>query len=155
MCAGIGTASLGAYADTSVLISVYTRDANSEEALGLFLGGHDRVLVTPFGETEFVNTIELLVFRRIIGASEAAGTLLDFERDLRAGSYLESRPVPTGSWQQAHVLSRRYTSQLGTRGMDVIHVALAIELGVQVFYTFDKDQAKLAKRAGLTVRPGR
>jgi predicted nucleic acid-binding protein len=39
--------------------------------------------------------------------------------------------------------------------MDVIHVAIAIEEGAQVFYTFDRLQKKLADRAGLTVRPRR
>jgi predicted nucleic acid-binding protein len=146
---------VNAYADTSVLISLYTRDDNSEEALALFLDQEHLVPVTPFGEAEFVNTIELLVFRKDINASQAARTLLDFQKDLSAGQYLESRPVPGNSWERAHILSRRYTSQLGTRGMDAIHVAIALELGVQAFYTFDKDQAKLAKRAGLTVRPRR
>ena len=97
---------MGVYADTSVLISLYTRDDNSEEAQALFISEEDLVLVTPFGETEFVNTIELLVFRKVIGAPQAAKTLLDFQKDLSAGSYLESRPVPTDSWERAHILSR-------------------------------------------------
>ena len=39
--------------------------------------------------------------------------------------------------------------------MDVIHVAIALELKVTDFFTFAKDQAKLARRAGLAVRPRR
>ena len=146
---------MSAYADTSVLISLYTRDDYCEEALALFLDHEDFVLVTPFGEAELANTIQLLVFRKEISVFQANRTLNDFQKDLRAGSYLESRPVPGNSWERAHILSRRYTHQLGARGMDVIHVAIALELGVEAFYTFDKDQAKLAKRAGLTVRPTR
>jgi hypothetical protein len=39
--------------------------------------------------------------------------------------------------------------------MDVIHVAIALEFSAEVFLTFDKNQANLAKRAGLAVRPRR
>jgi predicted nucleic acid-binding protein len=35
--------------------------------------------------------------------------------------------------------------------MDVIHVASALVLGAHDFYTFDRDQARLARAAGLRV----
>jgi predicted nucleic acid-binding protein len=35
--------------------------------------------------------------------------------------------------------------------LDVIHVVSALVLGAQDFYTFDRDQAKLARAAGLRV----
>jgi predicted nucleic acid-binding protein len=144
-----------AYADTSLLVSLYTRDSNSEAASGLFRELEDLVLITPFGEAEFVNSIELRVFRRDISPTQAERSLREFQKDLDAGSFLAGRPVPTEAYERAQLISRRYTRQLGVRGMDVIHVAIALELTAEIFFTFDKDQAKLAKRAGLTVRPGR
>jgi predicted nucleic acid-binding protein len=146
---------MSAYADTSLLISLYTQDSNSEETAALLGRREGLVLVTPFGESEFVNTVELRVFRKDISPAQAERSLQDFQRDLDHGSFLIGRPVPARSYEQAMLLSRRHTRQTGTRGMDVIHVAIALELGAEVFFTFDKDQAKLARRAGLTVRPGR
>jgi hypothetical protein len=35
---------------------------------------------------------------------------------------------------------------------DVLHVAIAIETGCHAFLTFDKEQAQLAKAAGLKIK---
>jgi predicted nucleic acid-binding protein len=146
---------MSAYADTSLLVSLYTPDSNSGEASALFLGREDLVLVTPFGESEFVNSVELRVFRKEITSAQAERSLRDFQKDLDAGSFLAGRPVPADTYERALLLSRRHTRQMGTGGVDVIHVAIALEVNAETFFTFDKDQAKLAKRAGLAVRPGR
>jgi predicted nucleic acid-binding protein len=144
-----------AYADTSFLISLYTQDANSNEATKVVLEREAPILITPFGEAEFVNSIEHRVFRKEISPAQSETSLREFQRDLDAASFLIGRPVPGPTYDRAILLSRQYTRSLGARGMDVIHVAIALELTVIDFFTFDKDQAKLAKRAGLTVRPAR
>jgi predicted nucleic acid-binding protein len=143
------------YADSSFLVSLYTQDANSEEAAHALLNRAVPILVTPFGEAEFVNSIEQRVFRKETGTAQAENSLRAFQADLDTASFLIGRPVPNATYQRAILLSRQHTRTLGTRGMDVVHVAIALELKVTDFFTFDKDQAKLAKRAGLTVRPGR
>jgi len=146
---------MAAYADTSALVSLYTPDSNSQHASALFRESEDLFLVTPFGESEFVNSIELRVFRKEISSSDAEKTLRDFQKDLDAKMFLAARPVPPEAYDRAQLLSRRYTRQIGVRGMDVIHVAIALEMNDEMFFTFDKNQGNLAKRAGLAVRPGR
>jgi predicted nucleic acid-binding protein len=146
---------MNGYADTSFLVSLYTQDANSMEATEALLARKAPILVTPFGEAEFVNSVEQRVFRKEIGSSQAEGSLHAFQRDLDAASFLIGRPVPGPTYDRAVLLSRQHTRSLGTRGMDIVHVAIALELKATDFFTFDKDQAKLAKRAGLTVRTGR
>jgi predicted nucleic acid-binding protein len=146
---------MSAYADTSVLVSLYTSDSNSQNASALFREWEDLVLITPFGESEFVNSIELRAFRKEISSAQAEKSLRDFQRDLDAGLFLAGRPVPPDAYERAQLLSRRYTRQIGVRGMDVIHVAIALESNAEIFFTFDKNQANLARRAGLAVRPGR
>ncbi len=55
--------------------------------------------------------------------------------------------------ERAAELSERYTPKLGTRSLDVLHVACALELGLGRFLTFDVRQQQLAMAAGLkTVR---
>jgi hypothetical protein len=46
---------------------------------------------------------------------------------------------------------RRRTPQLGTRTLDVLHVASAQKLQPDVFCTFDRNQEKLARAEGLLV----
>jgi predicted nucleic acid-binding protein len=48
-------------------------------------------------------------------------------------------------------MARRRTSQLGTRTLDVLHVASAVKLQADMFYTFDRNQEKLAKAEGLLI----
>ena len=56
--------------------------------------------------------------------------------------------------EQAAELSRQYTPTLGTRSLDVLHVASALALGMRQFVTYDKRQARLAEACGLkVVRP--
>jgi predicted nucleic acid-binding protein len=143
------------YADTSFLVSLYTQDANSIEASEALLERRVPVLITPFGEAEFVNSVEQRVFRKELSPAQSETALREFQRDLDAASFLIVRPVPSPTYDRAILLSRQHTRTLGTRGMDIVHVAIALELKVTDFFTFDKDQAKLAKRAGLAVRPGR
>ncbi len=152
---GTGTDRVKAYADTSFLISLYTPDANSVDAFGLFIKAADLFLWTPFGEAEFINAIELRVFRKEITPVQADRSLAEFQRDVDAGAFGPRLSVTAAAYERALLLSRQYTRQLGTRGMDVIHVAIALEEGADVFYTFDRLQRRLADRAGLTVRPAR
>jgi hypothetical protein len=50
-----------------------------------------------------------------------------------------------------HQLATRWTARLGTRSLDIIHVAAAIALRADAFQTFDDRQSKLAKAARLVV----
>jgi predicted nucleic acid-binding protein len=145
---------VSSYADTSFLISLFTPDANSVEASEVFGGSTRPFLLTPFGEAEFVNTLELRVFRKELEAAEADAYFRAFHTDIDAGVF-SRRMIPATAHEQAVLLSRRHTRRLGTRGMDVLHVAIAVELGAGVFITFDRGQRQLARAAGLTIRPGR
>jgi predicted nucleic acid-binding protein len=46
-------------------------------------------------------------------------------------------------------LARRHGSRLGVRTLDSLHVASALQLKAERFWTFDQRQAKLAKAEGL------
>ena len=142
---------MSAHADTSYLVSLYTPDAKSVEASNLFTGAPPLSL-TPFGECEFVNALELRVFRKELEPAEADAYLRAFQNDINEGLFVR-RALPATAYDRAMFLSRRHTRRLGTRGMDVLHVAIALELGVEFFYTFDRGQRRLARAAGLTVRP--
>ncbi len=142
---------MSAYADTSFLVSMYGRDPNSRAALSLHHQNKPVFLVTPFGEMEFTCTVFAAVARpKGFTVVEAQVIERDFIQDLQTGIW-QYETLPSAAWARARELSRLHAPALACRGMDVLHVASALVLGASEFYTFDKDQARLAKAAGLRV----
>lgn len=143
-----------AYADTSFVISLYSPDANSAAAASTMhsrrSGQETTVFTTVLGELEIVNALELRIFRKEVSASEAQSSLRDFESDLSGGVF-QVRPLSDQVFARARELSHQTTARLGTRTADLLHVAAALELGVDRLYTFDLHQRKLARalRIGL------
>ena len=149
---------MNACADTGFLMSLYGRDANSPRAVALVAWHKPVFFLTEFGEVEFNNAVERLLFSGRTGAywtpSQAQGVRERFEQHVNAGVF-QSRPVTSEVWHTAIRLSRQYTAKLGTRTLDVLHVAVAMSLQPEVLFTFDTRQWKLAKAAGLRVLPSR
>ena len=56
-------------------------------------------------------------------------------------------------YAEAEALSAAHTEALGTRAVDVLHVASAAALGAKDFYTCDARQKALAVKAGMKVKP--
>ena len=80
--------------------------------------------------------------------SEAERVTREFEADRAAGLWLEAG-MPENAFGLCAELGRRYGAKFGTRTLDTLHVACALELKAERFWTFDERQAKLAKAAGL------
>ena len=59
--------------------------------------------------------------------------------------------LPSNAFEICIELARKYTPRFGLRTLDVLHVAVAVELKAEQFWTFDDRQAKLAKAVGLKV----
>src|SRR6202044_2647020 len=101
----------------------------------------DRFLTT-FGELEGVNTMGLRIFRKEVSPAQAQSALIEFEKDLRDGVF-QLRELTDPVLGRAQQLSRQTTAKLGTRTADILHVAAALELGVDYLYSFDLHQRKL------------
>jgi predicted nucleic acid-binding protein len=138
------------YLDTSFLVSLYSSDVNSDTAVRVMQASKGDRLITPLGELEVVNALGLRVFRKEVSAAQAQSSLDDFEKDLRDG-ILQLRPLPEQVFERARQLSRQTTARLGTRTADLLHVAAALELGVDWLYSFDKQQRKLARAVRLKI----
>jgi len=76
-----------------------------------------------------------------------------FDRDQSEGYFQAVELDMEGLFQDATQLSHRYARSHGTRFLDVLHVAAAVQVKARRFLTFDKRQGKLAKSVGLDVRP--
>jgi predicted nucleic acid-binding protein len=109
-----------------------------------------RVWFTPFHLAESFHAIARQVFQGTISPDQAEGAYDDLNRDLTARLWLETT-VPEQAFTISADLARRYGPRLGIRTLDSLHVACALELKAERFWTFDERQAKLAKANGLKV----
>jgi predicted nucleic acid-binding protein len=137
-------------ADSSFLFSLYVQDANSAAAAARMKNAILPLLFTDLGELEIANGIALRIFRKELQAFEARHVLALFRRDAESG-VVRIVPLPTSAYQQAAQIASRHTPTLGTRTLDVLQVASAVVLKADIFYTFDRKQAKLASTLGLRV----
>jgi predicted nucleic acid-binding protein len=137
------------YADTSILVSVYAFEDAAEEARKLLGGLSHPVPLNHFLWLEMRNAIRRKVPTGKATRAQMRGMLDELERSVAEGA-LEHREIDFRSvFDRAEGLCARFTEKLNSRALDLLHVAIAIETGCRTFLTFDKDQAKLAKAAGL------
>jgi len=140
-----------AYADTGFLISLYSSDDHSATASAL-VKAKPVFLLTPLGEMEFINAVELCVFRSQWTRREARAVIDQFLHHQGAGIF-QLEPLRSEIWQEALTLSQRHTASLGVRTLDILHVAAATILKPDAFFSFDQRQRKLAKAVHLAVLP--
>ncbi len=136
------------YADTSFLVSLYSFDRNSIEAAGGMNDIQLPLMLTALGELELVNALQLRVFRKEVSPPQVRVAYGAFHTDLRDG-VLSMKPWPATTYAQALRLGQRWTAKLGTRTLDILHVASALALEADTFNTFDDRQKNLARAAGL------
>jgi hypothetical protein len=127
-------------------------DANSERAAASIQQAKLPIVLTTFGELELANAISLRLFRRELASSKVKATRALVQQDLTNGVLLLSQ-LTTGIFVRAMKIARQRTPQLGTRTLDILHVASAMELKTDMFYTFDRKQEELARAEGLVLDP--
>ncbi|HEY0794464.1 MAG TPA: type II toxin-antitoxin system VapC family toxin [Acidisarcina sp.] len=143
---------MSACIDTSVLVSLYTPDSHSKSATEVIRIAKGPLLITTFAEFEFVNAMGLRVFRKEASLIEVQSLLRKFEDNLGAGAF-QLIAMPDNVFDRACQLSRDTTAQHGTRTADLLHIAAALELEVDEFYSFDRKQRRLAEAANLKTNP--
>jgi predicted nucleic acid-binding protein len=139
------------YVDPSALARLYLHQAGSREmsAWRAKLGG--ALAVTHHGRTEIINAICRGAFLGQLEPAGLAEALADFSSDFVSGHLWQADILWRAALNRAAELSQRHTPKLGTRSLDVLHVACALELKLRHFLTFDERQRQLASAAGLKV----
>ncbi len=143
------------YADSSFLVSLYTHDANTLAAFHL-LGryGTPPLPWISVHALEVKNALRQKVFRQEISALDLTGSLRLLEQDRANGALVDvPSPLLPQIWglgmDRAEQLSNRYAQARRMRALDIMHVAFALELRAEQFWTFDDDQQALAEAEGL------
>jgi predicted nucleic acid-binding protein len=137
-------------ADASFLFSLYVLDANSAAASAKMKRAALPLLLTDVGKIEILNAIGLRLFRKELRPAEATKVHGLFREDIEQG-VVQIVPLPAAAYRQAEQIARTHTPLLGTRTLDVLHVAGALVLKADAFYPLDKKQASLATAVGLTI----
>ncbi len=148
-----------AYADTSFLVKLVTREAGSQEAMAEFKRlGLLRLIFLPLHGLEATNAVRQRAFhlrhgvgtgQRATIARERDAALARIERWLKRGWLIEAAADCDEALVKARTLSEKHTERLGCRGFDLLHVALALDLECDVFLTSDRVQGALARAEGL------
>jgi predicted nucleic acid-binding protein len=141
------TTGVTVYADTSFFVSLYLPDRHTSE-VERRLKSRPPLWMTPLHVAEWTHAVEQHVFRRAISRKEADRLLLQFHEH-RVQNLWRVSPVPDQAFEVCAELAHRHAARLGVRTLDTMHVAAALELKAEHFWTFDTRQAKLAAAAGL------
>src|SRR5271163_1633306 len=99
--------------------------------------------MTPLHVAECTHAIEQHVFRKAITRREADRALRRFH-EFRAQHLWREASLPDRAFEVCADLAQRHAARLGVRTLDTLHVASALELKAEFFWTFDTRQEKLA-----------
>jgi predicted nucleic acid-binding protein len=133
--------------DSSFLVSSYIADAHSALADQRLALGFS-IQISPFNRAELSKAVYQQVFLHRITLVEAQKAWGNFQRDCLSGlwTFVE---FPQPAWESCVDLAQRFAPTLGIRTLDSLHIACALELKAQRFWTFDDRQARLAEAVGL------
>ena len=137
------------YVDPSALARLYIHQAGSREMAAWRASVPGSLAVTHHGRVEIVNAICRAAFLEQLAPAALAEALADFNTDFTSSQLRQPEILWRAALNRAAELSPRHTPKLGTRSLDVLHVACALELKLRLFLTFDERQQRLAAAAGL------
>jgi predicted nucleic acid-binding protein len=137
------------YADTSFFVSLYLPDRHTSEAERR-LASRPSIWMTPLHLAEYTHAVEQHVFRKAITRNEGNLALQRFREHLDRNLWRVA-PLPEQAFEVCIQLAQRPAARLGVRTLDTLHVASALELKAEHFWTFDLRQVTLARAVGLKI----
>jgi predicted nucleic acid-binding protein len=137
------------YADTSYLFSLYATDANSIKADAWRQANPAPLPFTAFHRLELRNALSLALFQQRLTATEIQAAWQEVENDFAAGLLVGRGGLWHRVLVEAETCALNHTPVVGSRTLDVLHVATAKLIGTTDFCTFDTRQSTLAGRIGL------
>lgn len=141
------------YADTSWWLAYKCRgDTHHATAITLFdREPYAQVLWTPWQRVEVFNTFRQAERAGVIDPGESRQSIRLLEQEVRLGYWPHVEFEWTDAVRTACELAAEHSLKMLVRGMDLFHVAIAIECAADAFLSFDEEQIALAKAAGLTI----
>ena len=142
-----------AYPDSSFLVSLHHADIHGPRARSFLAKTHFPLFFTPLHRTEVRNALRNVTARGDMRVSELRLAFQQIDEDLREGILVHTPVEWTNVFRRADELSQTHATREGQRTIDLLHVAIALEVRAKTFLSFDNRQRKLARAAGLEVKP--
>ncbi len=150
------------YADTNFLVRLYLELPDSETADALVEAGKGRKQAFPLTwlhRLEMCNAFQISVFQgrnpgqARVTPEQAGVAWADFRDEQgRTDRFFPTALATADLERQFEELSLRHTARRGFRTYDLIHVASALLLGCDTFWSFDEKATRLAALEGLKTR---
>jgi predicted nucleic acid-binding protein len=132
-----------------VIVKLYIKEKYSRNASKWLKENDEAIPLTSFHELEFINALHLKLFRTEIARETTDLIISRFEAHEKKGIYYR----PPIDWSAVFIhaidLSRKHSASIGSRALDIFHVALALSIDADRFLTLDDRQTRLAALAGL------
>lgn len=139
------------YVDTSIIVKLYIKEKYSRNASNWLKENNEAVPLTSFHELEFINAMHLKLFRTETNPQTIRQIMARFEEHEEKGIYYR----PPLDWSAVFIhaidLAKKHSANLGSRALDILHVASALSIHADRFLTLDDRQSKLAAHAGLKI----
>jgi len=141
------------YIDTGILVKSYVFEEDSAEAIAIIEAATPPLIFSHMHAIEIPNAIRLKRCRDEITCAEEAAALRVFRSDIDAGRLARPDYELAKVFIQAERLSAKYSGDIGSRSLDVLHVAAALQSGCTSLASFDERQRKIAALSGLKLIP--
>jgi predicted nucleic acid-binding protein len=139
------------YVDSGLVTKWYLPEADSTKALALRDQFDPPVVLTRLHRLELANAWRLKDFRGELTAEAVDLATEDMMADIRAGVWHCPAEPLDEIYTRAEALAREHSATIGTRSMDILHVAAAECLRCSHFLTGDRRQARLVEVIGLNL----
>ena len=137
-----------AYLDSSFLFSLYAADDHSATAIADVRRFRGELALSGLTELELMNALELRIFRKELTRVRADQVRVAFDGDVNA-RVLTVFDLEPATFLRARSLILQTTALVGCRTADILHVAAALEVGADRFFSFDQRQKSVARRVKL------
>jgi predicted nucleic acid-binding protein len=139
------------YVDTSVIVKLYLREEYSRDSSVWLKKNNEAIPLTSLHELELINALHLKQFRSEITPAEISLIMSRFEEHEISGIYYRPQLDWSAIFSNAIDLSKKHSADIGSRSLDIFHVASALSIKADRFLTLDDRQTRLAALAGLKI----
>jgi len=141
------------YSDTALFVKAFVLEEDSADAVRLLEAIGEPFAYSHLHELEIPNAIRLKRFRGEITKAQETAAIRSFLAEVDAGRF-ERISYDLGCvFIRAEQLSAKHSAGIGSRSLDLWHVAAALEVGCTTFASYDARQRKVAQLSGLHVLP--
>lgn len=140
------------YCDTSFLVSLFAQDTNTEEAISKISHADAPLVWTSFHNLEMQTALASRVGRRQSSQSDLNSIFAEINAQRSVDGYFRDHDIFwSAAIASATALSIEHGSTTLNRTLDVLHVAICLQLDITKFWSFDIRQNTLAANLGLEV----